>query len=82
MATETLMNISRDWIEQARLTSELKNILDYQDGMVTARREGIQEGRMETARNALAKGLSAEYIHEITGLDIETIMQLQIKENK
>ena len=29
------------------------------------------------ARNAMKKGLSADYIHEITGLDIELIKTLK-----
>jgi predicted transposase YdaD len=35
--------------------------------------EGVEKGRAEIARNALAKGLPLETVSEITGLDIETI---------
>ena len=88
MAGETLVHISRDEIERARLTTELKNILDYQSGMVTAKRqgraEGLKKGRveghaekaLEIARNALAKGSTVEFVQEITGLDMETIQGL------
>ena len=80
-----MIHISRDEIEQARLTTQLKNELDYQSGMVSAERRGIKQGRMEghdeamktVAKNALAKGLSPEYVHEITGLDLETIKSLK-----
>jgi len=41
-----------------------------------ARIDGHAEGVIEVARNALAKGLSVEIIHNITGLDIETIKSL------
>jgi predicted transposase/invertase (TIGR01784 family) len=45
-----------------------------------ARREGQQIGReertIEIARNLLAKGSSIEFVHETTGLDIETIQGL------
>ena len=76
MAGETLVRISRDEIEQARLTTELKNILDYQSGLVHAKREG-QENSMKTfAQNALKKGIPIETIHDITGLDIEIIKNL------
>ena len=34
------------------------------------------EGVEKTARNALAEGASLEFIHKITGLDIETIKGL------
>ena len=37
---------------------------------------GREEGRETIARNALAKGFSIESIHDITGLDIETVKQL------
>jgi len=36
-----------------------------------------EEKALEIARNALTKGLSSEMIHDITGLDIETINGLQ-----
>ena len=52
MAGEALIHISRDEIEQARLTTELKNILDYQSGMVSAERKGIAKG----LRKGLTKG--------------------------
>jgi predicted transposase/invertase (TIGR01784 family) len=42
-------------------------------GMIEGKAEGIAQEKLEIARNALAKGLSVEMIHEITGLDIETI---------
>ena len=85
MAGETLIHITRDEIEEARLTTLLKNELDYQSGMVNARRkgisEGLQKGHDETiiavAKNALAKGYSPDNIHEITGLDLETIISLR-----
>ena len=38
--------------------------------------EGREEKAMEIARNALAKGLSLETIHDITGLDMETIRNI------
>jgi len=38
--------------------------------------EGIAKDKLEIAKNALAKGLSVELIHDITGLDIETIKSL------
>jgi hypothetical protein len=41
----------------------------YEEG----REEGWEEGREEVARNALANGLSPDFIHKITGLDLETI---------
>ena len=97
MATEALLNISRDEVERARLMSEYKYQLDTQSKLVHAKREGRREGRLEghregrleghqegylegreaVARNALAKGFSPETVHDITGLDLETIKGLQ-----
>jgi len=83
MAGETLIHISRDDIEQARLTTELKNKLDYQSGMVYAKRQGRTEGRaeglaegrvtekLEIAKNLKAAGVSAEIIFQTTGLRLE-----------
>jgi len=39
--------------------------------------EGLEEGLVVAARNALAKGLPVETVHEITGLDVETIHNLR-----
>jgi predicted transposase/invertase (TIGR01784 family) len=53
-------------------------------GMEKGREEGLEKGREEdrkdVARNALVKGLSLDLIHEITGLDIDTITNLQIRQ--
>jgi predicted transposase/invertase (TIGR01784 family) len=40
------------------------------------REEGREEGKLETAKNALSKGLPLETIRDITGLDTETIRNL------
>ena len=40
------------------------------------REEGREERDIEIARNALAKGIPLDVIHEITGLDIQTIQSL------
>jgi len=39
--------------------------------------EGREEGREEIARNALSKGLPLDVIHDITGLDIQVIQNIQ-----
>ena len=44
----------------------------YEEGLEKGREEGMETA----ARNALAKGLPVEMIHEITGLDIEAIKRL------
>ena len=45
----------------------------YEEGLG----RGREEGREQTARNALSKGLPLEVVHEITGLDIEVIKGLR-----
>jgi len=72
MASQVLMSVSKDEIERARLESEYKYQMDMQSKLVTAKREG----KLEIAQNALAKGYPIETIHDITGLDIETIKGL------
>ena len=50
-----------------------------------SQRKGLEEGlnkgmvkdKLEVAKKALAKGLSVEMIHDITGLDIETIRKYE-----
>jgi predicted transposase/invertase (TIGR01784 family) len=48
MAVETLSKITQDQVEYARMCNLLKSELDYQSGMVEARRSGLKEG-MEKA---------------------------------
>ena len=76
MASEVLLEISKDEVERVRLMSEYKYQLDMQSKLVHAKRQGKKENQEETTRKALANGLSIEVIHEITGLDMETIKQL------
>ena len=45
-------------------------------GMERGMEKGREESREEIARNALAKGIPADLIHSITGLDLETIRSL------
>jgi predicted transposase/invertase (TIGR01784 family) len=51
-----------------------------EDALVVEREEGREEGReerdAEIAKNALAKGVSVEFISEITGLSTEAIQNL------
>jgi hypothetical protein len=44
------------------------------------REEGMRKEKLETARNALARGLPVEVIRDITGLDIETIRKFSGQE--
>ena len=64
MASEVLIEITRDDIEWARQLSEERDILAYQSDMVTAKREG----RQEVAKNMKANGISNEMIGQCTGL--------------
>jgi predicted transposase/invertase (TIGR01784 family) len=77
MASEVLISISKDEREQAWLRSREKYILDTQSDLTHAKREGIREGRTIIARNALAEGATVEFVQKITGLDMETIKNIQ-----
>jgi len=54
---------------------------NMEDALAVAREEGREEGSKEkdrtTARNLLAEGSTPEFIQRITGLDLETIRELQ-----
>jgi predicted transposase/invertase (TIGR01784 family) len=67
-------------------SSEVHNMLitaeyDPKEEMEALREEaweyGHEEGMMTAARNALAKGIPVETVQEITGLDMETIKNIQ-----
>jgi predicted transposase/invertase (TIGR01784 family) len=88
MASEVLMTISKDEIEQARLRSELKYELDTQSKLVSARREGLQQGlqkglqkaqrearreKLEIARKLGARGFSGTEIADILNINPEEL---------
>ena len=62
--------------------TEVMNMLmtewNWDDALAVRFAEGREEGREETARNALAKGLPIEVIHDITGLTTEAIRNMQM----
>jgi len=73
MAGETLIHISRNEIEQARLTSELKYVLDTQSRLVNAKRQGMEEGIRKIAKKMKAVGKPVAEIKEFTGLSEDDI---------
>jgi len=75
----------RNLFEQARIDGRAQGLAEgREEGHIQGHAEGLIEGiaegeaksKLEVAKNALAKGLSVEIIHKITGLDIETIKKL------
>ena len=84
MAVDTLVNITQDEIEYARMCNEIKSQLDYQSGMVNAERKGRTEGRtegraeekLEIARKMKAAGRPLSEIEEFTGLTAESVEQI------
>ena len=67
--TEVMNMLYAEWNQEEALA------VRYEEGWEKGREEGIEK----TARNALAKGLSPELIHSITGLDLETIKGLGVE---
>ena len=41
------------------------------------REEGIADEKIKIARNLLTRGSSPEFVHEITGLDVDTIEKIK-----
>jgi len=83
MATNALCQITDNFEEYALLTTALKNKLDWQASMVSAKREGLAEGReegraegiLEIARKMKNAGRPLSEIAEFTGLPIEILEQ-------
>jgi len=76
MALDTLVNITQDEVEYARMSTLLKSELDWQSREVGARRKGRNEASLDIARNLKKMGLPITQIADGTGLSIETIAQL------
>jgi hypothetical protein len=72
-------NVLKQFLETH--SSEVFNMVltewNLEEAKVAWHEEGREEGREEVARNALAKGLPLDVIHEITGLDIQAIQNIQ-----
>jgi len=67
----------RNLFEQARIDGRAEGLAKgREEGLIEGMAEGEAKSKLEVAKNALAKGLSVEIIHKITGLDIETIKKL------
>jgi predicted transposase YdaD len=51
-------------------------VVEREEGLEEGMAKGLAKGRAEIARNALARGVSVEFISEITGLSAEAIHNL------
>jgi predicted transposase/invertase (TIGR01784 family) len=84
MAVETLVKVTKDEIEYARMTTLLKSELDWQSRETNAKKSGLNEGlqkgyakaNLENTRKMKAMGFLAEQIQAVTGLSTDTIAQL------
>jgi len=76
MAVDTLINITKDDVEFARMTTLIKSELDWQSGIVDAERKGRNEEKLENAKKMKTMGFLSEQIQAVTGLSRETIAQL------
>ena len=67
-------------LHAGEVLSMLMTEWNLDDAIAVARKEsheeGLEEAKLEIARNLLTKGSSLEFVHEITGLEIETIKNL------
>jgi len=50
---------------------------NWDDALAVRFDEGREEERISIARNALAKNTSLEFVSDITGLDVDTLKELQ-----
>jgi len=84
-ANERMVYVTGD--EEAMRFYEMRQMAlsDYNSEIEYAHKEGREEGQadkaLEIARNAMGKGLPIDVIHDITGLDIETITKEKGKSN-
>jgi predicted transposase/invertase (TIGR01784 family) len=76
MAVDTLINITKDEVEFARMTTLIKSELDWRSGMADAENKGRNEANLENARKMKADNMSISQISEYTGLSTEIIAQL------
>ncbi|MCL2834732.1 MAG: hypothetical protein FWD78_16295 [Treponema sp.] len=51
-----------------------------EEGMEKGMEKGIEQGREVVARNAIAKGVPLKLISDITGIDINTLQNIQTQQ--
>ena len=49
----------------------------YEEGCEEGQEKGRADEKLQIARNLLAKGSTPDFVHDITGLDLETIANLR-----
>jgi predicted transposase/invertase (TIGR01784 family) len=76
MAVDTLINITKDDVEFARMTTLIKSELDWRSRIGDAENKGRNEANLENARKMKTMGFLAEQIQAVTGLSAEAIAQL------
>ena len=71
-------DIIKEFLEKnkAEVINMLMTEWNWDDALAVRHEEGLEDGTLKIARNALAKGASIEFIHEITGLSPEAIATL------
>ena len=78
-ATEVVNMLFQEWNMNDALA------VRFNEGRDEGRNEGIglgmEKGMEKAARNALSEGASADFVHRITGLDMETIQRLDSARN-
>jgi predicted transposase/invertase (TIGR01784 family) len=71
-------NILKEYLEAHG--SEVYNMLltewNQDEAIEVAREEGMEEEKLIIAKNLLSKGSTPEFVHDITGLSLETIKEL------
>ena len=75
--TEVMNMLITEWKMEDALAVRFEE--GREEGWEEGREEGWEEGRTDIVRNALAKGVPLELIHDITGLDIEKIKSLSAR---
>jgi len=76
MALDTLINITKDDIEFARMTTLIKSELDWRSRIGDAENKGRKEANLENARKMKADNMPISQISKYTGLSTEAIDQL------
>jgi predicted transposase/invertase (TIGR01784 family) len=76
MSKALLDRLTEDDYAQARIFERERILMDYKSDMTRAKREGIEEGKLETARAMKLEGFTTEQIVKITGLETVQIEAL------
>jgi hypothetical protein len=77
MAVDLISKISSDESERARYLTQIIADMNYNDDISSAKKQGVEEGKVEVALNLIENGCTDDFISKTTKLGLDVIQKLK-----